>query len=203
MVKGVASQAGHEYRDVVGEKLNIGCGPDVRSEKEGWVNLDAYYEHPDVVKHDMADLPWPFEDNRFALVYASHVLEHIAPAPGKDPLIAVVEECHRVLQPGGMMVVRVPWGHTYASRAHIQHYRDFYPEHFMYFQPEHTEHYITKADFRVESWRRTGGGDTRDLLPHSFMIRNIPLTSHLWDRFPFLRPLLTERNELCVTMRKL
>jgi predicted SAM-dependent methyltransferase len=46
-----------------------------------------------------------FADDTFAAIYASHVLEHIAP-PG--PLERGLREWYRVLLPGGMLYVSVP-----------------------------------------------------------------------------------------------
>ena len=34
-------------------KLNLGCAKDV---KEGYVNVDLHYKHPDVVNDDICDL---------------------------------------------------------------------------------------------------------------------------------------------------
>lgn len=124
-----------------GPKLNLGCGRDIRPQKEGWTNLDAVpLDGVDVV-HDIVDLPYPFDDEAFEWVLASHVLEHIPPllpapaGPGprkgsgpaepagptegaapprgtsaihRDAFVAVVEELHRILAPGGVLHVKVP-----------------------------------------------------------------------------------------------
>jgi len=78
-------------------KLNLGCGP---MKFEGWVNIDfdEAYE-PDLVA-DIAKLP--MEDDSVDAIYAAHVLEHFH---WKDP---VLEEWHRVLRPGGVIVQVVP-----------------------------------------------------------------------------------------------
>ena len=79
--------------------LNIGCG---RVHREGAVNLDI---SPDVgadVVHDLNTLPWPFQDGQFEQVYAYDVLEHV------DDVPRVLEEIHRVSQPGALLHVTVP-----------------------------------------------------------------------------------------------
>jgi SAM-dependent methyltransferase len=50
----------------------------------------------------------PYDDSRFDLVLADHVLEHVA--PGDAPLVA--RELVRVLRPGGWLAARTPnkWG---------------------------------------------------------------------------------------------
>ena len=79
--------------------LNIGCG---RVHRDGAVNLDI---SPDVgadVVHDLNALPWPFEDGQFEQIYAFDVLEHV------DDVPRVLEEIHRVSQPGALLHVTVP-----------------------------------------------------------------------------------------------
>jgi SAM-dependent methyltransferase len=46
----------------------------------------------------------PFCDREFDVVYHSHVLEHLTPDQG----VRMIEECFRVLRPGGIMRVVVP-----------------------------------------------------------------------------------------------
>jgi SAM-dependent methyltransferase len=86
------------------DKLNLGCGLDIR---EGWVNLDSA-ELPGVdVVHDLTVVPLPFEDDRFSEVLCQDVLEHVDYAP-------VLRDLHRVLRPGGRVLIRSP---HFSSRA--------------------------------------------------------------------------------------
>lgn len=80
-------------------RLNVGCGLDIR---EGWVNLDSV----DYGGNQLCDLnqyPWPFPDNHFDEVYASHILEHMG------NFNAVVNELWRVCRPGAIITVKVPF----------------------------------------------------------------------------------------------
>ena len=78
-------------------RLNLGCGP---IHIPGFVNVDNDPdEKPDLVA-DIRHLP--YEDGVAEVVYTSHVLEHFE---FDDP---VLEEWHRVLCPGGAIVVIVP-----------------------------------------------------------------------------------------------
>lgn len=70
----------------------------------GWINLDADSGDGEW-KRDAQDVPWPSGDQTADIVRASHVLEHI-PA-GRDR-IAVFNEVHRVLRPGGVFEVKLP-----------------------------------------------------------------------------------------------
>ena len=83
-----------------GPLLNIGCG---RRYHEDWVNLDLETSDPSVIRHDVNE-GIPFEDGRFAAVYHSHILEHLEPADGRK----LIQECYRVLKPGGILRVVVP-----------------------------------------------------------------------------------------------
>lgn len=119
--------------------LNLGSGRDVRS---SWVNMDAYAPVVDV-RHDITKIPWPFVDETFSLVYASHVLEHVPPTivGGRDALFVIFDEIHRVLKPGGRLVVRVPIGNGPSGRNHPGHYRQFQPVWFRFLEESHVENY--------------------------------------------------------------
>lgn len=104
--------------------LNLGCGDDVR---EGYVNLDVIPGRGVDVLHDIHETPWPFGDAAFSRVLARHVLEHVLPMHDGRGFLRVMDEIHRVLEPGGVLVVEGPhwandamtWGdpYAYAERA--------------------------------------------------------------------------------------
>ena len=54
-------------------KLNLGCGKDI---KDGYVNLDIVDYGGNQI-HDINTFPYPFPENNFDEIYASHILEHI------------------------------------------------------------------------------------------------------------------------------
>lgn len=83
------------------EKLNVGCGEDHR---EGWLNVDVDESvAPDTVV-DIERTPWPWDRSSFSEVLIDNVLEHIRPGARED----VIEELHRVTEPGGTVVIRTP-----------------------------------------------------------------------------------------------
>lgn len=94
------------------KKLNLGAGED---KLEGFINIDWNdLANPDV-KHDLNSVPYPFKDNEFDYIEASHVLEHL------DRPFDVMKEMHRLLKPGGVLRVKVPHfsrGFTHAEHAH-------------------------------------------------------------------------------------
>jgi predicted SAM-dependent methyltransferase len=80
--------------------LNIGCGAKFHPD---WVNVDKVSGSKQVQSCDVL-LGLPFSNDRFEVIYHSHVLEHLP----KDKAPAFVAECLRVLKPGGIMRVVVP-----------------------------------------------------------------------------------------------
>jgi SAM-dependent methyltransferase len=82
-----------------GLRLHLGCGPNL---KDGWINIDL---------HQAADIaldlrePLPFPDDSCAIVYSEHVLEHF---DYPEPVMSMLRDWHRVLQPGGVCRVGVP-----------------------------------------------------------------------------------------------
>lgn len=194
-----------EFYPLQGRYLNVGCGHDIRPKEEGWVNLDGYHDDPRVIRHDLIDTPWPFLDNSFDVIYASHVLEHIPllfqnhRGTQRDVFFAVMEEIHRVLKPGGILHLRVPHAKRYdLAFCHPQHYRFWTLNWFRYFLPGEQETYYSSARFRIEAHHTQGwGARWGNLLP----IRGWGVTYHLRDRMPFLGPLLNIGEELIVFAR--
>lgn len=80
--------------------LNIGCGTTFHND---WVNVDFASTGEDVLAHNLLE-GIPYEDGKFEVVYHSHVLEHFL-KPDADQLI---QECYRVLKPGGILRVAIP-----------------------------------------------------------------------------------------------
>lgn len=105
-------------------KLNLGCG---KFRKDGYVNLDVSpLCSPDIL-HDLNRLPYPFPAGHFDLIEADHVLEHL-----DDPFL-VMGELHRLLKPGGRLVIKVP--HFSRAMSHAQHRHGFDVTFPRYFDP--------------------------------------------------------------------
>ncbi|HBF33210.1 TPA: methyltransferase type 11 [Candidatus Sumerlaeota bacterium] len=80
--------------------INLGCGSRFHSD---WINIDCVAQDPSVLVHDLSK-GIPFGDNTCDVVYQSHVLEHLPRNAAKGML----QECRRVLRPGGILRVAVP-----------------------------------------------------------------------------------------------
>lgn len=184
--------------------LNVGCGKDVKPAEEGWVNIDGFYEGPGVMKWDFTRFPWPFKDGEFDLVYCSHVMEHVPflyedhKGTKRDVIFTLFEEIHRVLKPGGELVIKAPWAGSDLSYCHPQHYRQIRPGWFGYFDPAIGENYYSDARFRLKEWeRRPFGVRWPDALRVGRSKQGVMV--HLWERLPFLRPLIRNGDELVMT----
>lgn len=81
-----------------GGRLNLGCGPDWR---EGWLNADLGLTG-DI--HLDASRRFPFPDDFFTMIFSEHMLEHLSEAAAA----VCLRECHRVLQPGGVLRLSTP-----------------------------------------------------------------------------------------------
>lgn len=79
--------------------LHIGSG---KKRLPGSITIDIL-DLPGVdVVHNLDLMPWPFGDNEFDLIFAHSVFEHL------EDQIAILEEMHRILKPGGRIVITVP-----------------------------------------------------------------------------------------------
>lgn len=98
-------------------KLDLGCGDNKR---EGFTGVD-FVKTPSVdIVHDLFKFPWPFKNESVEEIHCSHFFEHV-PARLRPKFM---DECHRVLQPGGKITVIVPY---YASMRAIQDFTHEWP----------------------------------------------------------------------------
>jgi len=101
-------------KDNNSKKLNLGSAG---YKKEGYVNVDWQSIVKPDVEHNLNVFPYPFKDNSFDVVEASHVLEHL------DRPFDVMRELHRILKPGGKLILKVP--HFSRGMTHAEHFHGF------------------------------------------------------------------------------
>lgn len=83
-------------------KLNLGCQIHYF---EGWTNQDIVGDDPNMKVDLVCDATkLSLEDNSVDFIYAGHLVEHFYP----DTLGAAIKEWHRVLKPGGRIVIVTP-----------------------------------------------------------------------------------------------
>jgi SAM-dependent methyltransferase len=139
------------------KKLNIGCGRDY---KEGWINTDishacradAYFDirkDPIIQAGDIRSKAMPVEDESIDEVYISGVLEQIGE---NEHLIHAMNECHRVLKPGGVMTVVVPNARYAIAHQDPMDIRKFTPETFQYFLKGARQYLMYGEVYGFEAW---------------------------------------------------
>jgi len=98
------------------KKLNLGCGTDI---KKGYVNVDFIEGKGVDIVYDLNKTPYPFKDNSFEEIYASHILEHL----GGD-WFKIIGELNRILRKKGILIIKVP--HFSSASAFIENHRRFF-----------------------------------------------------------------------------
>jgi SAM-dependent methyltransferase len=125
-------------------KVSLACG---QRKPEGYIGVDiADIEGVDVV-HDLNVYPWPFEDESVDELETSHYIEHIpheSDTPGKDGLSCFMDECFRILKPGGKLLVVAPYYNSIRAWQDPTHRRAISEATFLYYNKE---------------WRATNGLD--------------------------------------------
>lgn len=114
--------------------LDIGCG---LRKINGFVGLDRHASPGVDVVCDLESGSLPFAGNTFDIVYANHALEHIANLAG------LLTEISRVMKPGAILKIGVPYA------GDLRAFQD--PTHVRYFTLK-TFEYFVKEGSRVGGW---------------------------------------------------
>jgi SAM-dependent methyltransferase len=85
----------HEVR-----KLHVGCGRNVLKD---WLNADVRCLHPDVVYLDATRI-FPLPNDSFSYVFSEHLIDHL----DYPTAVRMLQECYRVLKPGGRIRIATP-----------------------------------------------------------------------------------------------
>lgn len=114
--------------------LQLGCG--IRP-LDGAINADRTRHHDYVdVAHDLNELPWPFPSDEFDRVIALDVMEHLT-----IDVQTWLDECWRILKPGGELVLRVPSWNSPVGWRDPTHRRLFHEETFHYWDKRMALHH--------------------------------------------------------------
>ncbi len=117
-------------------KINLGCG---ENKRRGFINVDRSPEvKPDVLA-DVTVTPWDWAEweKTVGLIFADNLFEHIR----EEPLLKVMQECHRVLKPNGLLQIIVPISSPdnfmtmFSDPMHVNH--NFTLETYDYFDHRH------------------------------------------------------------------
>lgn len=112
------------------KKLHIGCQDHLI---EGWLNVDLMPGVASVAYMD-ATKAFPFPDETFDFIFSEHMIEHITLKEG----YLMLQECKRVLKPGGVLRISTPdlqflmdlYTHPKDAlhQEYIEAYRRFFPQ---------------------------------------------------------------------------
>jgi len=117
--------------------VDLGCG---ETKQHGWIGMDKRALPEVDVVHDLEIFPWPLEDDSCTMLKASHLVEHIKPWLQID----FMNECWRVLEEGGILIISTPYGHSYRfvqDPTHCSPWNESTPE---YFDPRFPFYYVYK-----------------------------------------------------------
>jgi predicted SAM-dependent methyltransferase len=80
--------------------VNLGCGTHFDAR---WINIDFISTNEHVMSHNLIN-GIPLADSSVSVVYHSHLLEHFS----KAQAVKFINECYRVLKPGGIIRIATP-----------------------------------------------------------------------------------------------
>jgi SAM-dependent methyltransferase len=125
--------------------LDVGCGV---NKFAGSIGIDSNLSTRADVICELDQFPYPFRDGVFDQVRAIHVIEHVA------DVIRTMEEFHRLLKPGGRVVLSTPHYTDFSSFCDPTHRWHLNSFSFRYFGEDHAGFgYYSKARFREVSVR--------------------------------------------------
>ena len=115
-------------------RINLGAGHDIQ---QSFTNLDILPLPGIDVVHNLNNYPWPFEDQSASEIRAIDVIEHMPNFTHDDRpgVIAFVEECWRILEPGGLLFIQTPGVNAAFAWTDPTHVRTFTRDSFDFFDP--------------------------------------------------------------------
>ena len=127
-------------------KLHLGCGNII---KKGYVNVDAAALPGVDVVTDLAQFPWPFEENSCDVIEMHNVLEHL------PDVFKTMEEIHRISKPGCEVIITVPYYNSLDYPSDPSHLHPFSQKSLDFLDPStpagKDRPYYSKARFTIEN----------------------------------------------------
>lgn len=119
--------------------LDVGCG---LNKLPGAIGLDRSAASRADVLADLDRFPYPFRDSAFDRLQAVHVIEHVS------DVIRTLEEFHRLVQPGGEVLIVTPHYTDFSSFCDPTHRWHLNSYSLRYFGSDHAGYgYYSKARF--------------------------------------------------------
>lgn len=148
-------------------KLNLGCGRKILPDH---MNCDIN-ETVKADKHfNLECPPYPFADNTVDEVLMDNVLEHLT------DVVAIMKELHRILKPGGIVDIYVPYGKSDWALQDPTHKHYFTERSMDYFTQNFDCNFYSDVRYKILkkdliSGRNSFKNKMRDLLPFKGVLR--------------------------------
>jgi SAM-dependent methyltransferase len=127
-------------------KLNLGCG---KKKMNGYINVDINLNVKPDILCDLNRNPYPFKSETASYILMDNVLEHL------DDIISVLKECYRILKPGGILEIRVPYWFSRGAHQDPTHKHFFTENSFDFLREGHvTDFYTTNINFKLLSVKK-------------------------------------------------
>lgn len=154
--------------------LDVGCGV---KKFAGSIGIDNNPRTKADVLCDLDHFPYPFRDNSFDQLRAIHVIEHVA------NVIRTMEEFHRLVRPGGSVILETPHYTDFSSFCDPTHRWHLNSFSFRYFGENNAGFgYYSLARFREKKirvkllalWRYLG---------FEFAVNTFPRFRRFWEYY--------------------
>ena len=125
--------------------LNLGAGNRIIGDA---INHDLIKHRPEIaVAWDLNNLPWPWPNDSFDQIVARAVLEHL-----RINLVQSLDECWRLLRPGGQLFLKLPHWQSDISHQDPTHYWFFSLASLDQFDPD-TPRGKTYSFYTTRKWK--------------------------------------------------
>ena len=137
--------------------LDLGCG---NRKHPGAVGVDKEQGSCADIIVNLDDLPYPFQDNSWDIIYCCDVLEHM------HNTVRVIEELYRISKPGARIIISCPHFSSHNAYTDLTHQRAFGVRSFDFFSDEESmliRYARSKARFKILK---------KKIVPNRFMLKS-------------------------------